>query len=345
MPAFLFVLVAASAYRMGDPAPAGPGASTDSDADRMVLRGKTMGTTFTVTLAARPDGDGTLALIEAELAAVDDAMSTYKADSELSRLNRADGGVELPVSDPLREVLGVALDIGRRSGGALDIAIGPLVDAWGFGPADAGTAPSAQRLESLRRLHGQGAIVLGQGGVTKRATAVVCDLSSVAKGYAVDRVAAALEGAGHRSFLIEVGGEMRARGRRPGGALWRVGIERPVTDRREVLRALPLLDMAMATSGDYRNFREFGDGRVSHIIDPRTGRPAVSALASVTVLHAEAAVADAWATALTVLGPSEGLKLANAEGLGVLFVVRAAQGELRSMESEAFARYIVETSQ
>lgn len=343
LPAFLLVLIAASAYRMGVSSPERE-ASSVAVGDRLVLRGDTMGTTYSVTVAASSDPAATRSLVETELQAVDAAMSTYRADSELSALNRAAAGAPVEVSAPLREVLAVALEVGRRSGGALDIAVGPLVDAWGFGPPDAGSEPSDAALQALRPLYGEGAVTLGASGVTKRAAAVRIDLSSVAKGYAVDRVAAALKRAGHASYLIEVGGEVVAHGTRPGGGDWRIGVERPTAGGRDVLRAIVLREVGMATSGDYRNFRQLGDVRVSHIIDPRTAHPASSALASVTVLDPQVARADAWATALTVLGPDEGMKVARRENLRVLFVVRAGQGELRSMESEAFTRYVSETS-
>jgi len=346
LPAFLVVLLGASIYRMVlapaavEPSPPASPAGNGT----LVLRGETMGTTYAVTVAASSDGGATRSLVEHELSAVDAAMSTYRRDSELSALNRADAGAAVAVSPSLREVLVVALDVGERSGGALDVTVGPLVDAWGFGPADAGAAPGAVELEALRPLYGEGAIELQAAGVHKRSAAVRCDLSSVAKGYAVDRVSAALARAGHTSFLAEVGGEVSARGARPAGGDWRIGIERPDVPGRAILRAIPLRDIGMATSGDYRNFRRLAEGRVSHILDPRTGRPAQSALASVTVLHPVVARADAWATALSVLGPEEGARLAEREGLRALFVVRAGQGELRSMESAALSRYLRDTS-
>ena len=168
--------------------------------------------------------------------------------------------------------------------------------------------------------------------LTKRHPEVAADLSAVAKGHAADRVAQRLVAAGFDGFLVEVGGELRARGLRPDGTPWRVAIEEPVFEGRSIHRVLALEDHAIATSGDYRNYRETADGiRVTHTIDPRTARPITHGLASVTVIHREAAWADAWATALNVLGPDEGYLLAERESLAATFIVRDGDGfEARS---------------
>jgi thiamine biosynthesis lipoprotein len=164
------------------------------------------------------------------------------------------------------------------------------------------------------------------------------DLSAVAKCYAVDRIASALEALSYKNFLVEVGGELRARGMRADGKPWQVGIEKPVSDARTVERVVALQNMGMATSGDYRNFYEVDGERRSHLIDPQTGRPVEHALASVTVMHPQAARADAWATALAVLGPTAGPKVAEREGLAAFFVVREGPVAFRTIESPAFAR-------
>jgi thiamine biosynthesis lipoprotein len=167
---------------------------------------------------------------------------------------------------------------------------------------------------------------------------VVCDLSAIAKGYGVDQVAEALVALGHGDFLVEVGGEMRARGRRLDGEPWRVAIETPDSDVRRVWETLLLRDMALATSGDYRSYYEAGGRRYSHTIDPRSGRPVEHELASVSVLHAEAIWADALATALNVLGPEAGYALAEAEGWAAYFLVRDPAGQFSPRETPAFTR-------
>lgn len=345
LPLGIVLLAAASYWRLGTPVPA-PAATPAvvTEPDRTTVRGETMGTTYAVTVAGATDPAALRAVVQGAVGEVDAQMSTYRQDSELSAFNRAPAGGEPPLSPQLREVFEVALDVGRRSGGAFDVTVGPLVDAWGFGPSEAGDPPSGPQIAALRARSGPGALSWVDGQLHKRADDVRCDLSAVAKGYAVDRVAEALGAAGHGAFLVEVGGELRARGRRLDGALWQVGVERPVVGPRALLRTFPLRDVGVATSGDYRNFRRIEGKRRSHILDPRTGYPANHALASVTVLHPRVAVADAWATALTVLGPQEGMEVARREDLPVLLVVRRAGGALGSTESPALSRYLAEVA-
>ena len=290
------------------------------------LRGRTMGTTWSVKVLGATAAPAALErAIQATLDAVDARMSTYKDDSELSRLNRHAGRDPFRVSGALFEVLQVARDVAARSEGAFDITVGPLVDAWGFGPRGRPTrVPADETLLALRARVGRHRIDLVAGDeptVRKTAPAVSCDLAGVAKGYAVDRVADVLRGV--RGYLIDVGGEIRAAGVGPDDVAWKVAVEMPDGNGAVAARVVPLRDMAMATSGDYRNYYEEQGRRFSHLIDPRTGRPITHALASVSVLHARCDVADAWATALMVLGPEEGLDLAEREGLAAFFLVRA----------------------
>lgn len=305
------------------------------------LSGAAMGTTYSVKLADTLDEAGTKRLERAvvdALAAVDAAASTYKPDSELSRFNQL-REIDTPfaLSPVLAPIIEIALEVGKQSAGALDVTIAPLVEAWGFGPGQARN-PSAETVTALRSRVGLSLLQLEGTQLAKHSADVALDLSAIAKGYAVDQIAIALEALGHEHFLVEVGGELRARGARSDGRPWRVGIEKPLPGVRAVERVVALRDMSMATSGDYRNFYEADGQRRSHLIDPRTGRPIEHGLASVTVLHPEAARADAWATAFAVLGPTEGPKVAEREGLPVFFVVRDGPRALRTIESAAFAR-------
>lgn len=304
-----------------------------------------MGTTWSVTVAV--DGIPTERrgeiqhAIEAELAGVDERMSTYRADSELSRFNETAAGVVFPVSAQTLAVFGIAREISESSGGAFDVTVDPLVAAWGFGATKRvpGEPPAAE-LSSLRERVGFRFVEIDVAGSSLRKTreGVRCDLSAIAKGYAVDRVASMLGERGFRDFLVEVGGEVRARGRRLDGAAWRVAVERPESDQRAAFEIVGLHEQALATSGDYRNFYELGGRRMSHTIDPRTGRPVEHRLASVSVLHRDAARADAWATALTVLGPEAGYARAESEGLGAFFIVRNADGSYDVRSTPAFDR-------
>ncbi len=315
------------------------------------LEGRVMGTSWSLRLArplAPPRADALRAVVQSSLDAVDRRMSTWRPDSELSRLNAFTGTTAVPLHPELAEVLGLALEIGQASGGAFDPTVGPLVRAWGFGPGatSRGVAPPAAspadpsradpvRFAALRALVGLDRLELvrtasGAARLRKRAAGVELDLSAIAKGYAVDRAAVALEAAGVDAFLLEVGGELVARGRRSDGAAWRVGVEAPDPGRRHTQLGLALEGRAMATSGDYRNFWTDAEGRrYGHTLDPRTGRPVPHRLRSVTVLHPRCAVADAWATALMVLGPEAIEAVAAREGLEVHALEPDGDGEWR----------------
>ena len=292
-----------------------------------------------------PEGLAPAALevaIEGELAAVNAAMSTYAPDSELSRFNA--GGTEwFPVTPELLAVVDRAKAIHGASDGALDISIGPLVDAWGFGPAGTrGRTPSPEELAAARARTGLDQLERRDRppALRKRIPGLQLDLSAIAKGHGVDRVALVLEGLGVTDYLVEVGGDLRTRGRRPDGNAWRIGIERPDPADRAVQRVVPMGGpRAMATSGDYRNFFETAGRRFAHLIDPRTGMPVQHDLASVSVLAEDCATADGWATALSILGPETGYRLATARGLAALFVIREAQG-FREAATPAFEQWL-----
>ncbi len=319
-----------------------------------VFSGPTMGTTYTVKVVGQALEVGerreVAEAIVFELEAVNEAMSTYLEDSELSRFNRHPAGEPFPLSPASQEVFRQALELAELTGGAFDITVGPLVDAWGFGPGETPTGvPEENRIAELRDQMGYHHLSLQDAGgstlpdsesgpyLVKAKEALRCDLSAIAKGYAVDRVATLLEERDFGNFMVEVGGEVRASGHNREGKVWRIGIERPQALRGAVHRIVPLQKMAMATSGDYRNIRAVGEDWVSHIVDPRSGRPVPHTLASVTVLHPSCATADALATAFMVLGPEEGHALAEEEGLAVLFLTRVEERLVESTTS-AFAR-------
>jgi thiamine biosynthesis lipoprotein len=304
-----------------------------------------MGTNYSVKLAVADlpaeERAAIRRIIEARLGRVDRLMSTYRPDSELSRFNRHGANEPFPVAPETLAVFRIAHEVSDLSGGAFDVTVGPLVAAWGFGAADPIPAPPPDaELERLRARVGFERIQIDAdaGTLAKTVAGAVCDLSAIAKGYAVDQVAAALEEKGYGDFLVEIGGEVRARGQRLDGAFWRVAIERPDSAPRGAFEVIPLRDVALATSGDYRNYYEVAGRRISHTIDPRSGRPVEHALASVSVLHADAIHADALATALNVLGPEAGYALAESEGLAAYFIVRRADGSLASRETPAFER-------
>ncbi len=289
--------------------------------------GSTMGTSFTVSIASRPAAVGRRALkdeIDTALESVNARMSNWRSISEVSLFNRAAPGSWRRISPDTLAVIDQALGISRLSGGAFDPTIGPLVDLWGFGPGPASRqVPSDARIEAARARTGFRHIRTrpSSRSLAKDRAGISIDLSGIAKGFGVDKIAAQLEANGIDSYLVEIGGELRAKGRAPHGAPWRVGIEKPVAGQRSLQRIVGLDSAAIATSGIYRNFFESGGSRFSHLIDPRTGEPVRHDLASVTVIAPTAMQADAWSTALMVLGPDAGASLAQRQGIAALFLV------------------------
>lgn len=330
LPLCLLTFVALSAWRLwpsGQVARAPTTTAAATDERVRVFTGPTMGTTWRVTVVAdRRDSAPIQPMIEGELAEIDRQMSTWRDDSAISEFNRRTdtSGHHAPAA--LVEVVSIAQQVSEASGGAFDITIAPLVDAWGFGrrgPVD--HPPTEEELTLLRArvrwlaLHSDRTT----SSLRKDEPGLNITLSAIAPGYAADVLSDRLVELGFPDHLVDVGGEFRARGVGPEGP-WRLGIERPdgPADARVVQEVVPLRDAALATSGDYRNYREEGGKRISHTIDPRTGRPIDHKLASVTVIHRTAALADAWATALNVLGPVDGFALAERDGLAALFLVR-----------------------
>lgn len=307
-----------------------------------VYSGQIMGTTWSVQVAQvleTTEQQQAVTRVEQLLAEVDHSMSTYKPESELNRINAAGRG-SYRLSAPLFAVLRLAKDINERSAGAFDVTVGPLVALWGFTSDVApSTVPAQSAIRALLDNTGMQHVQLhAKERLLTLAEPVELDLSAIAKGYAVDKVALSLIKSGLRNFLVEVGGELRAAGVNKNGNHWVIGIETPVEDRRQAYSGVMLKQKSIATSGDYRNFFEVDGKRYSHTLDPRTGYPVAHSLASVTVVADSTAAADAWATALNVLGPNEGLQLAEREGLAAFFIVREGDTFV-SRESSAYTAY------
>ena len=269
---------------------------------------------------------------------INNLISNYRDDSELSRLNQADTGAPIDLSPETMQVFAEALRIGELTGGAFDVTVGPLVNAWGFGPGERTPSLADTELDRLRAAVGWGKIAVGDTTVTKLADGVYCDLSAVAKGFGVDQAARALDAHGHQNYMVEIGGEVLARGVNGEGRAWRIGIEKPSEAGQGLQGVIELDGMAMATSGDYRNFWEEDGVRYSHTIDPRTGRPVRHQLASVTVLEPTCMRADGFATALMALGEDEGYGLAERLELAALFQVRTPDGGFIERTTPAYDR-------
>jgi thiamine biosynthesis lipoprotein len=307
------------------------------------FRGETMGTSYHVRIAL-PRRDDALAqaarqAVDEALQAVDRRMSTYRAESELSGLNRQRAERPFVLSEPMAEVLAVARDVHRLSDGAFDVTAGRFVNAWGFGPDKRPRIVPAAELDTMQQVVGFRHLALDarERTVVKADPRVFTDLSGVAKGFGVDRAAQALHALGIAHYVIETGGEVRAAGRRPDGLPWQVGVEQPQAWPQRARYALPLADRAMATSGDYRIYFERGGRRYCHEIDPSTGQPVDGRLTSVSVLAPTCAEADAWATALFVLGPVRGRACAQRLNLAAYFITRDGDGALRDTQTPAFA--------
>ncbi|SPF81742.1 FAD:protein FMN transferase [Pseudoprimorskyibacter insulae] len=270
---------------------------------------------------------------------VDAQMSTYRDDSDLLRLNAAPIGVPVPVPADMLTVMACADRLARQSGGALNIGLGQAVNRWGFGPLPTPGARPDPRLGAADATLAQlGSYTLHSDppAVTKHSD-IAFDLCALAKGFAVDQAARAVEALGITNYLIEAAGEIIARGRNGAGEPWTIGLELPVPgDDRIIFDQIALDGMAAATSGNYRNRRTIAGETVSHTIDPNTGEPLASDLLSVTVLHSACMEADALATVLTVLGPDQGPRFAQSHGIAALFMIRVPAG-LKEIRSDAFA--------
>ncbi|WPL11819.1 MULTISPECIES: FAD:protein FMN transferase [Thiorhodovibrio] len=306
------------------------------------LQGRTMGTSYSVQIAQPPadvDRDALQQAITGELERINAEMSTYDPASDLSRFNRSKANDWFPVPSELARVVVEAQRVSRLSDGDFDVTVGRLVNLWGFGPErppERVPTPAAIAKTLDETGYAKLAVRTDPPALRKTVPGLYVDLSAIAKGYAVDRLAEILSDRGFRDYLVEVGGELRGAGQHPERP-WRVAIERPESSARAVFRVVRLNNVAMATSGDYRNFFEQDGKLYSHTINPHTGRPVDHLLASVSVLDESCMRADALATALLVLGPEDGLALAEQQGIAAFLIERLESGYQAHMSS-AFER-------
>lgn len=291
----------------------------------VTLNGPTMGTRWSARLASGLALPDLAVALQDTVDAVDRQMSTWRPDSSLMRLNAAASGTWVDVGADLIEVLEIAAEISAASGGAFDIGVGEAVTAWGFGPAQGRVDEGAIRTAIGQHLRAEVECDAGRG-LARRLNTRSLDLSGIAKGYAADRMAEVLRQRDIRDFTIGLDGEIVAGGLRPDGRPWAIALERPDPDRRAAHGMIEISDRAVATSGDYRHRLRLGTDWLSHTIDPRSGTPARNRLASVTVLAVDCVLADAWATALMVLGEIAGPALARARGVEAVFLVRGSTG-------------------
>jgi thiamine biosynthesis lipoprotein len=324
------------------------GCTAAPDPSPIALWGTTMGTQYSVKVAALPSGLTAKRLqirIDQRLESLNQQMSTYRDDSELSRFNRSRETDWFPVSGETAQVVAAAHKISQATDGLFDVTVGPLVNLWNFGPNPVpGRIPTAAEIAAARSRvdYRQLDVRLDPPALRKSRPDLYVDLSAIAKGFAVDQVAAILDEAGMASYMVEIGGEVRTRGAKGDGQPWRIGIEQPIHTARSIHRVIAPQQRALATSGDYRNFVEHEGRRYCHEIDPRTGWPIQHPLASVSVLAGSCLEADAWATALLVAGPDQALELAKRNGLDVLLIIRHGE-TFRDLLTPGFARHIQPT--
>ena len=286
------------------------------------------GTSFTIKASLIPRTLKTNELrvqIKQLLDKLNGQMSTYQQDSELSKINANESSEWLTVSTDLYSVLKQANEISVLSNGAFDVTIGPLVNLWGFGPDPMSfVVPEKSLIDTQLKTTGYKKILFDDktNKIKKLSPDIYIDLSAIAKGYAVDQVGLLLEKQGISNYMVEIGGELRLKGKNISNEPWRIVVEKPIIEMGVIQKVLPLSNISVATSGDYRNFFESGGVRFSHTIDPRFGQPIKHKLASITILSDTTMKADALATALMVLGAEEGYKIAEQEKIAALFIIK-----------------------
>ncbi|MEJ2028967.1 MAG: FAD:protein FMN transferase [Maritimibacter sp.] len=295
-----------------------------TDLTRQALNGPTMGTRWSALFYSPAEfcPEEMRQAMQQAVGEVDQQMSTWKTDSNLMEFNRAPADIWLQLPDHLIRVLGTGLEIGRLSDGAFDIGMGDAVMAWGFGADEANPDRIRDALQATRKPTHDLLEIDPANNRARKHGPVSLDLSGIAKGYGVDRLAETARNHGFDNALLSIDGELRALGLGPDEAPWSVAVEKPDYETREPYAMLELEEGAVATSGDYRHWVNVGAQKLSHTMDPRRGGPLTDAPASVTVIAQTCMEADAFATALMVMGAGEGKALATRLGLNALFLIR-----------------------
>ena len=300
------------------------------------ITGNTMGTTYSVILESEHvSPQDVYKDIEIELKQINQLMSTYIPDSEINRFNALQDASCFRFSSKTWEVLLAAQKVYPDTDGAFDITLGPLISRWGFNAEEyEQKVPSDSEVQALLSQVGTDKLEFDRVNqcISKKHPSITINLSAIAKGYGVDKIADIVEQHKVENYLVEIGGETKAKGVNPSGSVWRVAIEKPVSITQQKMLVVSLADTSIATSGDYRNYFEVDGRRFSHTINPKTGFPVTHSLTSVSVIHPENMYADAYATALTVMGSDKALSFAKAHKLPV-FLIRHGESELETLQS------------
>lgn len=303
---------------------------TPENSSIISIQGETMGTSWHLKVHDSPiEGNDIQIGLQAEIERINLEMSTYLDFSTLSRFNeQQDIDTGIAISKDMQKVLEGARYVHQQTFGAFDVTIGSLVKLWGFGGNTKSEKPTPEEISEVLSTLGMAHIYVSDGKLFKIAPSVEVDLSAIAKGYAVDVGGEWLESQGIQNYLLEIGGEIRARGNKDSETPWIIGIEKPDSKnlQQKVHSTISLNNESLATSGDYRQYYEVDGKRISHTIDPRTGHPIDHNLASVSVIHESTMMADAWATAISVLGADEGMIIAKRHKLPVRMLIRTEDG-------------------
>lgn len=307
----------------------------------VTLNGKTMGTYYAIKIDEKQvDKEKIQKEIESLLQSLNSIFSTYLKTSELSAINQQKQGIQIKLSRDMNEVLTLSREIFFNTNGAFDPTVGPVVNRWGFGPDKDLQKPTEKEIKKLMINVGIKHFSLKDGYLVKKTPKLYLDLSAIAKGYVVDRVAKFLKNdKGFRNILVEIGGEVRAYGQKH-SRVWAIGVETPSGQLGAgIQKVIPLLNRSIATSGSYRNYLKYGDKIFGHTINPKTGMPVEHKLVSVTVIDTNCANADAYATSLMVMGPKKGLEFAQKKGLMAYFLVKTNSG-FEETSTKAFTSYM-----
>ena len=302
--------------------------------------GPTMGSTYSIKYVRRaglPAAADVRVEVEKILADIDRQLSTYRSDSDIERFNDlpANRCQKMPAS--ILKLIRVGEQLSEQSEGSYDLTVEPLLNLWGFGPQGREEkVPAEQALAQARQRVGYQHLRI-EGDQLCKDAAVEVDFNSIAAGYAVDTIAARLEALGIHDYLAEATGELKAAGKKLDGSPWRIALEEPRDDQQVAERVVAVDGFGLSTSGDYRNYFEQDGRRYSHTFDARTGAPVSHSLASVTVIHPSALMADGLSTLLLILGPERGWDYAEKHDIGAFFVIRADTGFV-TRTSHAFER-------
>jgi len=305
-----------------------------------------MGTTYNIQFVNNDESinkDTLLHETDDILNSIDRLMSTWRSDSELSQINNRPVGEWISVSTNTLDVLELALSVSQKTKGAFDVTLEPLIELWGFASNEIKTSiPDPMSIKyALKNIGYEHLEINHDKGMIKKRMPIRINLSAIAKGYAVDKIAEHFDDKGIKSYLIEVGGELRLKGKKSNYAKWKVAIETPLIQKRKPFQLMNVTNRAIATSGDYRNFYAINGKRYSHIIDPTTGYTVTHGLASVTVIGQTAAYADAIATALMVMGPDKGYHFCEKYKIPAYFIFHR-NNKFTTIYTSYMKKYLVE---